>query len=639
MKKLIVLTILVSLFSCNSASKKKKTTALYRLQKTPWGRVDFYTTTRKTTDIEVTPSEVWVGTNKGLEHFNKDGGGYYAITAKDGLPGNRIISLATEKNLLWVATEKGLAQYNQGAWQNKVLPVKGKITVLKSNSGGGLWVGTDNGLVFMAFGRSVVYLKGSKINTMDIVSGGVYVGTENDGVYSCMEGSCKQFDAHLKQINSICHQGKNMWVSGVEKGGRNVVTSIIDKKFYYYEVPSKVQWIQFFKGIPLMYSENGLFNIYPCSRGGNGEKLSRFESTSPCFKLVRVKTKFPPKMTIVKLYEQFLWFGTESMGAAKWDGDYFSYYSSKNLVNRRSTNLALSCDETGKKCYFTAGRESFIYYGNKKGFISVDVNKPGWEFIYFLDDPLGRLMGIAKNDTGGLAFFMKNPEGNWIQRGNTLALETGEKKIYVNFAFFTKKNYAWVGIGKGKKAIGVYVFNFRKNKIYPPKNYHDINGRKVTIPASVRRMSKMYSHRYLASTEGIVHLWRISGKKYLEKKGETDGLNSDVINDVVIDKNGGLWAATDLGLCHQSKGRPWRCGERSVLPDAGAISSFAYDEKNDIIYVSAQTELYRIKKGKVDGKLVGIGNLLNENSGDIRLDNEGKLWVMHRDGISILHLN
>ncbi|MBU1219153.1 hypothetical protein KKF34_06005 [Myxococcota bacterium] len=638
MKYSLIFIILLSVVSCNDKKEKSPTTkSFYKYKQTQWGRVDYFTTTRKTTAVEVTDKNIWVGTNAGLERYNIDGTGFLLISSKDGLPNDSIRALAWESNLLWVATATGLSQYNEGAWQNFELPVKTKINVLEPNPAGGLWVGADHGLFYVAFGRVLTYSKNVKVTYIEKYhKGGVLIGTDKAGLQYCHDGKCEQFDSHISTVSTISSNSSSYWVSGIDPAGTNLVLNIQDGKFYYYRVSGKVEWIKIFKNIPMMYTEGVLYKIQPCAQS-SGNKLEAMKRNSPCYKYIKDSTSFPPKMTLVKQSGSNLLFGTESLGVAKWDGEYFTYFSSKNLVNRKSRNLALSCDKPSKTCHFTAGRESFSYTG-KTGFIVVETNRPGWEFIYFKKDPEGTLLGIAKNNDGHIGIFRMGTDGKWSQVGENFVYESDWTDVYVNFAFFTKKHLMWAGFGAGKKAIGLYVFNLEKLKYYTPQNYHTVKGQMAGIPISVRRMSERYGHRYLASREGIIHLWRISGKKYLERSGETDGLNSDVINDVLIDRDGGLWAATDLGLCYKAKGKVWKCGESSILPDAGAISSFAYDEDRNIIYVSATRELYRIKNGKKDSKLIGLGNLLQETVGDIKLDPEGKLWIMHPEGISIIKL-
>ncbi|HEY6045098.1 MAG TPA: two-component regulator propeller domain-containing protein, partial [Pyrinomonadaceae bacterium] len=71
-----------------------------------------------------------------------------AVTSFNGLPSDRAHAIAqTEFGVTWFATDGGLARYD-GRRTNAInaegLPA-GRVLVLKTDSSGALWIGTDNG--------------------------------------------------------------------------------------------------------------------------------------------------------------------------------------------------------------------------------------------------------------------------------------------------------------------------------------------------------------------------------------------------------------------------------------------------------------------------------------------------------------
>ena len=82
---------------------------------------------------------LWVGTRtQGIYHF--DGKTWTQHTTQDGLPYNRIISIAQDKKgLMWAATPRGMARFDGHSWTSDVLP--NEITGNLSFDGSGtLWV-------------------------------------------------------------------------------------------------------------------------------------------------------------------------------------------------------------------------------------------------------------------------------------------------------------------------------------------------------------------------------------------------------------------------------------------------------------------------------------------------------------------
>ncbi|MDA3865031.1 MAG: hypothetical protein PF689_14315 [Deltaproteobacteria bacterium] len=622
--------------SCTDTKTTKFPRSFYKIKKIPWGYVSYFKQSRVVKAIAVTEKDVWVGTSGGLQHFNYKGEGYYLITSQDGLPSNQINALSWHKNVLWVGTSKGLAQYSEGAWQNQEIGITGEIRALEGEKSS-IWVGTDRGLVAITFGRSLVYKKGISVKFIEKKDeGGVWVGTKDHGLLVCGKGNCKTYKSKIKTVFSMQKMGDFIWISGKDKNNNNLLLFNNGDTNYYYKLSNPVNWLQVYKNETMIYSGKTISNLVSCNEAGKkGKKLNFFGSEAPCFRRVPVSTNFPPGMTIVHRKNNYLWVGTDTMGLLRFDGRLIKYFSSNNLVNKTADSFTISCENQNKNCYFAAGNNSFAF-NDKNGFQLMEQKHIGWHFIYFLNDFKGKIVAVGKNSRGALHFFHK--VGNsWEKMMKKYPLTTEMPEVYMNFSYFTKDYISWIGLGNKDNAVGVFVFNFKNKQIYPPINYETKEGKELQIPASSRKMSMRFGHRYLASNQGVVHLWRVGKKKLIEITDDTNGLNSNVVNDVVFDKNGKLWVGTDLGLCEKD-GNFWKCGEKSILPEAGEILGMAYDDINDIVYVANRSFIYKIKNGKVH-KLDALGNLLEKRIESIKLDRGNRLWVLHSGGISVIYLS
>jgi ligand-binding sensor domain-containing protein len=638
----LILLLLVSVLAVSACKKKQKPTiypkSYYTMVSTPFGKANFFTESRSVTSIQVTQGAIWVGTTMGLVQFDHDFSIKQIMTTKEGLPSNAVNALAWHNDTLFAGTDNGLALYSNNTWQNEKLPVKGKITVFSLAEKGGLWIGTDTALFYHAFGRFVTYKTGVKINAIKLAeNGAAWVGTANSGLLYCYQGSCKTKPIGLTTVTSMEKIGKTLWIGGVTFDSEYKLKLISDSKTYTYEFENPIDWLQAYKDKVMYYSGGRVFDIVTCiAKSSKGHKL-KAEGTAPCYFADINPTKFPPKMNVVHMAKNFLWVGTGSLGVARFDGTQVLYYSSNNLVSKNAKSLSLGCNKTGSKCWFAAGKKSF-QYTEQGGFKAIkQLSKEGWYFTRFLLDRSGNTIGIAKNDEGEIGFYKRGTNNSWIPMGNDLTLKTGKQNIYVNFSVFTKSYIAWLGIGSNDSPKGIFVFNFKKNLIYPPKNYKSLKGDLTQIPLSSRKMSITYGHRYLSSKKGIVHLRKVGKKKIITIKGEVDGLNSNVVNDLVIDNEDKLWVATDLGLCQKSSSG-FKCGDDSILPESGPIVAFAYDKAKSIMYIASQSELYKVKGGKVT-QFAALGNLLNKEIRDMKLDAGGRLWILHPEGLSVLHVD
>ncbi|MGM0595741.1 MAG: two-component regulator propeller domain-containing protein [Myxococcota bacterium] len=623
-------------FSCSKTKTTTFSRSFYKIKKIPWGYVSYFKQSRRVKAVAVTKNHVWIGTDGGLQHFNQNGEDYHLITSQDGLPSNQINALSWHNNILWVGTSKGLAQYSEGAWQNQKVGIEGEITALEGEKSS-IWVGTDKGLAAITLGRSLIYKKSISVKFIEAKdNGGVWVGTKDHGLLVCGNGTCKPYKSKIKTVFSMQKRGDSIWISGQDKNNNNLLLLHNGDNKYYYKFSHPVNWLQAYKNEVMIYSGKTVSNLVSCNQAGKkGKKLKFFGSKAPCFRRISVSTDFPPGMTIVHRKNNYLWVGTDTMGLLRFDGRIIRYFSSNNLINKNADSFTVGCENKTEICYFAAGNNSFTF-NDKRGFELMEQKHIGWHFIYFLNDFNNKITAIGKNSRGDLLFFRKT--GNsWKKMMKEYPLTTEMPEVYINFSYFTKDYISWIGLGNKNTAVGVFVFNFKNKNIYPPINYKTKDGKKLDIPASSRKMSMRFGHRYLASEKGVVHLWRVDGKKQIEIIDDTNGLNSNVVNDVIFDKNGKLWVGTDLGLCEKDDNY-WKCNDKSILPGTGEIQAMAYDEVNDIVYAANRSFIYKIKNGKVD-KLDALGNLLEKRIESIKLDKKNRLWVLHSGGISIIYLN
>jgi ligand-binding sensor domain-containing protein/signal transduction histidine kinase len=140
--------------------------------------------------LEAADGGVWVGTSHGLSRLH--GGAVSTLTTRDGLPSDVIGPIAVDPadpDRLWIGTQtRGLVLWKPGAGIVRRFDAKNglpsnTVSCLYPDRRGGLWVGTEGGLVEMRGGSTRVYtsahgLPGSNVRAViERRDGTIWAGT------------------------------------------------------------------------------------------------------------------------------------------------------------------------------------------------------------------------------------------------------------------------------------------------------------------------------------------------------------------------------------------------------------------------------------------------------------------------------
>jgi signal transduction histidine kinase/ligand-binding sensor domain-containing protein len=138
------------------------------------------------------PQDLWIGTNGGgLSHLHE--GKFTTYTTREGLSNNSILCLFRDRRgVLWIGTDGGgLASFHQGQFRTytKADGLPNNVVFSISQGAGGLWIGTDSGLIEFSAGRfrktGLVEQFASKHIRVTHVDrqGNLWIGTNGDGLY------------------------------------------------------------------------------------------------------------------------------------------------------------------------------------------------------------------------------------------------------------------------------------------------------------------------------------------------------------------------------------------------------------------------------------------------------------------------
>lgn len=87
-------------------------------------------------------------------------------------------------------------------------------------------------------------------------------------------------------------------------------------------------------------------------------------------------------------------------------------------------------------------------------------------------------------------------------------------------------------------------------------------------------------------TSALGELWFFQGGKIVERYGPADGLGDGVLRDPQVDKDGGVWVGTRVGLAHLMKGKITLLGRKNGLPCDAVHWMRRDDDQNVWLYMS-----------------------------------------------------
>ncbi|MDT8395246.1 MAG: chitobiase/beta-hexosaminidase C-terminal domain-containing protein [bacterium] len=133
-------------------------------------------------------------------------------------------------------------------------------------------------------------------------------------------------------------------------------------------------------------------------------------------------------------------------------------------------------------------------------------------------------------------------------------------------------------------------------------------------------------------TESGLALYRVgSGDRSFV--GDTEGLLGTVVNDMVIDEAGDLWAATDEGLNRFREGEGFVTFTRDEGLPAREVLGLGVD-RDGSIWAGTEKGVVRIKDGAVREKLTAKDGLPGETVLCIAVDYAGNRWFGTRKGLA-----
>ena len=462
-------------------------------------------------------TRTWIGTyGNGVNFFNWNDHKFYTLMLpkiQNIQPPLYIVSLLEDdNNRLWIGTQhNGLYRYDFNDKKFNYYPLPDNslfIRTIYQDSFRRIWIGTSKGCYLYNETTNhleiINYPLGLNYNSIGIIkedhAGRIWIGTEQ----FLMNFSVRSFSLNEKFQYQVFSQGEsstrlscpsinslfadldnNIWV-GTAWGGVNMLKGFPTKfRLYKHESDSK-NTLPNSPITSICSDQKG--NVYIGTMGTDKIGVCEMNLQSEVIKKLDINTKFPGLIyqSIFMDSQSNLWFGTYNNGLIKQMGKKYTQY----LFDPYNPN---SIPGNDIRCIFES-KDHSLWVGTSTG----------------------------------LAVFTNN--GKTVNRINIMNNKTGIRSIKES-----RDGIMWIGT----YGAGVVTYNTTTKKIdfrpttFVPRVVNDIliHGDEVWLSTQGEGLM-VYNRR---TKKGTIY-------------NETNGLNSNYIRSLAIDKSGKIWLASSKGI-------------------------------------------------------------------------------------------
>jgi hypothetical protein len=350
-----------------------------------------------------------------------------------------------------------------------------------------------------------------------------------------------------------------------------------------------------------------------------------------------VDVRLPDGITSVSADADSLYIGTRFLGVMRIQKGKQTPLRLFDLT-AGAERLSVAC-VNNNDCYVaTGGTQAWRFDGQTFDVTNVDPEK-GSHVLSVVRDPVGAVIALHRGATSRVVRISRvGTKGDWAPVGLTpLEVPTGVPDL--SFANFSPKGQLWVGLryvdkeqdARAYGAAEVYVDDGRVvyHRQRPTGSQPGVS-QGVNVPSDVTAIAwKGSSEAWLASGAGAV---RVVDNKTVKVFTENDGLESELVHDVIEGLNGQIWIATSRGIGVWDGNRwafpkepPYNVKASALTRDPDGRIWIGTDR--GVIQVLTEKRTYQIgtRSGLLDDKILNMG-----------VDVRGRVWALTEKGISVI---
>lgn len=357
----------------------------------------------------------------------------------------------------------------------------------------------------------------------------------------------------------------------------------------------------------------------------------------PIFDTEAVDLRLPDGVTSVAADADSLYVGTRFLGVVRVQKGKQAPLRLFDLT-AGAERLSVAC-VNNNDCYVaTGGTQAWRFDGQSFEVTDVDPEK-GSHVLAVVRNPSGTVIGLHRGAASReVRISSVGSAGKWAPIGLT-ALEVPSGVPDLSFANFSPKGQLWVGLryvdkDQDARAYGAAEVSVDDGRVVyhrqRPAGVSKNAAQGVNVPSDVTAIAwKGLDEAWLASRSGAV---RVTDNKTVKTFTENDGLESELVHDVVEGLNGQIWVATSRGIGIWD-GQRWRFPKEA--PYNVKASALARDPDGRI-WIGTDRGVLEIQNEKTTHLIATRTGLLDDKVLNMGVDVRGRIWVLTEKGISVI---
>lgn len=364
--------------------------------------------------------------------------------------------------------------------------------------------------------------------------------------------------------------------------------------------------------------------------GGSGGSHPVFDSES-------VDARLPDGVTVVGADSEALYVGTRFLGVqriVKGKSAPLRLYDLTSGAER----LSVAC-VNNNECYVaTGGTTAWRFDGTSFEVSDVDPEK-GSHVLAVVRDPTGAVIALHRGASSKEVRISRvGGGGKWVPVGVT-SLEVPSGVPDLSFASFSPKGRLWVGLRYVDKDQDARAFGAAEvmvddgSVVYHRQRPQGVTrnvSQGVNVPIDVTAIAwKGNDEAWLASRSGAV---RLVDNKTVKTFTENDGLESELVHDVVEGLSGQIWIATSRGI-GQWNGERWSFPKQSPFT---AKASALVRDPDGRVWIGSDKGVYQVTSETQSALISSRSGLLDDKVLNMSVDVRGRIWVLTEKGVSVM---
>lgn len=357
----------------------------------------------------------------------------------------------------------------------------------------------------------------------------------------------------------------------------------------------------------------------------------------PVFDSEQIDLRLPDGVTTVASDGEALYVGTRFLGVSRITRGKQTPLRLFDLT-AAAERLTIGC-ASNNDCYVaTGGTTAWRFDGQTFEVSEVDPEK-GSHVLAVVRDPTGAVIALHRGASSKEVRISRvGTNGKWSPVGVT-SLEVPSGVPDLSFASFSPRGQLWVGLryvdkDQDARAFGAAevavddgrVIYYRQRPQGVTKNV----SQGVNIPIDVTAIAwKGPEEAWLASRSGAV---RLQGSKTVKTFTENDGLESELVHDVIEGLGGNIWIATSRGIGVWD-GQRWSFPK--AMPYNAKATALARDPDSRV-WIGTDKGVYEVVNEKQFTYISSRSGLLDDKVLNLGIDVRGRVWVLTEKGISVI---